>query len=98
MKKLIFLATLLAQMTFANADPSSPPGSVLSSSGGRFVFGQVSEYRRDQYMIDTQTGRLWQMVCAERSKDDATKCESSALSPVIFADSKGNYLGTQPAK
>ena len=34
----------------------------LSSQGGRFVFGQISDYRADQYMLDTQTGRLWQVV------------------------------------
>lgn len=39
----------------------SSPAAVLSSEGGRFIFGQVSEHRADQYMLDTQTGMLWRM-------------------------------------
>jgi hypothetical protein len=34
---------------------------VLSSSGGRFVFGQVSDSAKDQFMLDTYTGRLWKI-------------------------------------
>lgn len=37
-------------------------GEPLSSAGGRFVFGMISEYRADTFMLDTQTGRLWQLV------------------------------------
>jgi hypothetical protein len=36
--------------------------AVLSASGGRYVFGQVSSFRGDKYMLDTQSGRLWQIV------------------------------------
>jgi len=36
---------------------------VLSAAGGRFVFGQISTYHSDQYLLDTQTGRLWKIVC-----------------------------------
>lgn len=39
----------------------------LSAPGGRFVFGQTSEFRRDQFMLDTQTGRLWQIVMSRDS-------------------------------
>ena len=35
---------------------------VLSSSGGRFVFGQISDSSKDQFMLDTQTGRLWRIT------------------------------------
>jgi hypothetical protein len=34
---------------------------VLSSSGGRFVFGQISDSTKDQFMLDTATGRLWRV-------------------------------------
>lgn len=34
---------------------------VLASPGGRFVFGQISVMRKDQYLLDTATGRLWEM-------------------------------------
>jgi len=42
-----------------------PENKVLSSHNGRFVFGQISGLARDQYMLDTQTGRLWQLVATE---------------------------------
>jgi len=36
-------------------------GKVLSSAGGRFVFGQISDSSKDQFMLDTDTGRLWRV-------------------------------------
>ena len=35
--------------------------SLLSTPGGRFVFGQVSASEKDQFMLDTYTGRLWKI-------------------------------------
>jgi hypothetical protein len=34
---------------------------VLSSSNGRFVFGQISSSDKDKFMLDTATGRLWRI-------------------------------------
>jgi len=34
---------------------------ILSSENGRFVFGQVSNSGKDQFMLDTATGRLWRI-------------------------------------
>jgi hypothetical protein len=34
----------------------------LSSASGRFVFGQVSPSSKDKFMLDTLTGRLWQIA------------------------------------
>ena len=34
----------------------------LSSPHGRFVFGQISDSPKDQYMLDTWTGRLWRIA------------------------------------
>ncbi len=42
-------------------------GGTLSSDNGRYVFGQISEFRRDQYLLDTETGRLWVLVVKEDS-------------------------------
>jgi len=33
----------------------------LSSPQGRFVFGQISDSAKDQFMLDTWTGRLWRI-------------------------------------
>jgi len=38
-----------------------PTGKVLGCAGGRFVFGQISDSSKDQYMLDTHTGRLWRI-------------------------------------
>lgn len=44
---------------------SSVFGNQLGVDGGRFVFGQISEMRRDQYLLDTQTGQVWQVLETE---------------------------------
>ena len=44
----------------SGAGGQSPQG-VLSSPAGRFVFGQISASSKDQYMLDTATGRLWRI-------------------------------------
>ncbi|MBW1863110.1 MAG: hypothetical protein JRJ02_12170 [Deltaproteobacteria bacterium] len=36
--------------------------NVLSSSNGRFVFGQISDSGKDRFMLDTFSGRLWQIA------------------------------------
>ncbi len=33
----------------------------LSIPGGRYVFGQVSDSSKDQFMLDVATGRLWRI-------------------------------------
>lgn len=69
--RYILCAILFAFTCSAYAEPVEvipPQNKVLGSSNGRFVFGQISSMRRDQYMLDTQTGRLWQIV---QSKEDA---------------------------
>lgn len=35
----------------------------LNQSQGRFQIIQVSDMRADQYLLDSQTGRVWRMVC-----------------------------------
>ena len=34
----------------------------LSSENARFVFGQISDSDKDQFMLDTLTGRLWRIA------------------------------------
>lgn len=35
---------------------------VLSANNGRFVFGQISDSNKDKFMLDTFSGRLWQIA------------------------------------
>ena len=36
--------------------------AILSTTQGRFAFGQVSESSEDKFMLDTFTGRLWRLT------------------------------------
>ncbi len=60
MKKLIIIALIVFSPLSSMAEFNK--GSVLSSEHGRFAFGQISEFRQDQYMLDTTTGELWIIV------------------------------------
>jgi hypothetical protein len=55
--------------------------SVLVTSNARFIFGQVSDSSKDQFMLDTVTGRLWRI--AESGK------LGTHLKPVLYCDEEG---------
>jgi hypothetical protein len=46
---------------FGSSKTGQSENMVLSSTNGRFVFGQISNSGKDQFMLDTATGRLWQI-------------------------------------
>lgn len=75
MKKLMASAaiTCVATQVFAaGAEKTPQQPKALSASNGRYVFGQISEFRRDQYMLDTQTGRAWKIIMRPyKDKDGA---------------------------
>jgi hypothetical protein len=90
---LVFLAApVSAQFGLTAPPPQIPPsGKVLSSTGGRFVFGQISDSGKDQFMLDTQTGRLWRIA---ESSDVGTH-----LRVIPYRDDQGKvspYPGTAP--
>ena len=67
----VLLSLLIICPAKANAQPLGimsqkpqpvPRHEVLSSNNGRFVFGQISNSSKDQFMLDTMTGRLWQIA------------------------------------
>jgi len=45
----------------ASQAAEQPQFGVLSTPNGRFVFGQISGSAKDQFMLDTATGRLWRI-------------------------------------
>jgi hypothetical protein len=61
MKKLKIIIAILNFVYLAQADPlgSNSQGNALSAKGGRYVFGEAGG---GEYMLDTQTGRLWMQV------------------------------------
>lgn len=66
----------------ANADENYP-AQVLAPANARYVFGQISKFGRDQYMLDTVSGRLWQIA---EGKDKET-----LLQPVLYKNPDGTY-------
>lgn len=50
-----------AQFGVSPTQVTMDKGKVLSAAGGRFVFGQISDSGKDQFMLDTLTGRLWRV-------------------------------------
>jgi len=57
MRKLILVLALFALPALAADSPQH--GGVLGVSGGRYVFGQIGDTALSNFMLDTQTGRLW---------------------------------------
>ncbi len=112
MKKLILLAAL-SITTSAFAEEAASP-KILSAEGGRFVYGQVNGARADQYMLDTKTGKLWQLVQATRpGAEGGARSTYLILQPVVYRDGQGTesaapgktldegfgeYLKTNPKK
>jgi hypothetical protein len=41
--------------------PQKSQRAVLSTAQGRFAFGQISDSSEDKFMLDSFTGRLWQL-------------------------------------
>ena len=56
---------------------------ILSSANGRFVFGQISDSSKDQFMLDTFTGRLWRIT----KRTDIGIC----LTSVPYRSAEGEY-------
>lgn len=61
--------------------------NVLQKNGkseiGRYHFSQLSTMRRDQFMLDTETGRIWMRVCASPGKGMG-ECNLDRLEPVTY--------------
>lgn len=41
----------------------TPAFAQEKTNGGRYQLIQLSNMRRDQYMLDTHTGKIWSKVC-----------------------------------
>jgi len=74
----------LAHASSAMAQDNTP--NALGVPGGRYVFGQISSMRADQFLLDTHTGRVWQIVVNEKGL--------RSFSPIPYQSIDGNqYLG-----
>jgi hypothetical protein len=89
MKRLIavlFGAVLLALPIGQAADDNQVRSLVVA--GGRYAFGQSSAHTTDQFMLDTQTGRLWVLV------RNPTNNAPDHLKPVMFLAPDGSKVAT----
>lgn len=70
-----------------------PQNKALTSidPGQRYVFGQISEYRRDQYLLDTKTGRLWQKVCTKSGEKSSSDDCLAVLQVIPFITPDDKY-------
>ncbi len=106
-------ALFISGLSFgADTVKTVPAQRTLATENGRFVFGQISDARRDQYMLDTRTGQLWQIVALEEKQADGVSRTRQVLQvvsylersgaesprPVVLEDDFGTWLKTQPQK
>lgn len=62
-KRLVIALLSIFFAAQAQAEPQSHAETqVLKTEAGRYVFGQVNSSAKNQFMLDTQTGRLWNVL------------------------------------
>jgi len=66
-------AKVLDQQVYAQAN---------GAAQGRYVFKQLGNSRVDQFMVDTETGRLWQIKTTEF--DELGMRKTTVLSPTYY--------------
>jgi hypothetical protein len=91
MPTVLRLALLIAALSigadaFAQASTNRPQAL---GGGGRFVFGQINEFSADQYLLDTQTGRVWRLV-------DTADGTASVFEPIRFQLPDGSSQSMPP--
>lgn len=87
MKKYLCLWLATASMLAHGEPQDQHVRPILQSENGRFVLGQISSMRSDQFLLDTKTGRLWQL--AELGAGD--KAGQPAARPVMFMTVEGKF-------
>ena len=83
---LLFLAPAAQAQVPVKVVP--PQQKMLASENGRYVFGQISELHADQFVIDTQTGRVWQKVVSTIEKN-GQEVEVEVFQSVPYAGPDG---------
>lgn len=91
MKRLVFLAALAAS-TIASAQHTPDP-KVVGTATGRFVMGQIGQNPNSQYLLDTQTGRVWEVIYLTDEKGVGS---FSGLRQVRFYTVDGLRWGPEP--
>jgi hypothetical protein len=93
---LLYILALIPVLSFADGSKVKPAvNKQISSENGRFAFGQISDFARDQYMLDTKTGKLWSIATTTYKVDGADK-EIKILMPVFYTDTNLNNFSLSP--
>lgn len=93
MKKILILFMLISINGIADDKVKQDfPKKILSGEGGRFAIGQISDFRSDQYVIDTKTGRIWKIITLTNEKG----VQYETLQRVYYLDDKGIFIDTPP--
>ncbi len=62
--KTFWLFLIISALLCSNPSFAKNLKAGESTSNGRFQVLQLSEFRKDQILIDSQTGNLWRYSCA----------------------------------
>lgn len=71
---------LLAIIAWHIAKPEKP------AAKHDYTILQISDMRRDQFVIDKRTGRVWTVVCWDNKQSkDGVSCDERVLQPIRYA-------------
>lgn len=90
MRSLILATLIVASNAHAQEAPKRQP---LGSPSGRFVLGQIGDGAHSQYLLDTQTGRVWEVV---NVVNDKGAISATRLRQLKFVTDEGVIWGPEP--
>lgn len=99
MVRIVIAASLLVASGAAFADGYH----LLSSQGGRFVYGWTGGTAKTAALLDTQTGRMWEPICIVKDIAAARaaieqSCERTVFKPIYFEHEDGLISHTPDGK
>lgn len=73
MKNLFTLTVTLFLISGCTKGLIIDPKNEASASTGRFQLVKLNETRKDQFIFDSSTGKIWRMNCAQTLKNECTE-------------------------
>ncbi len=94
MKLLLMVFAIVGATSVVAKEPETKgidfETNVLTAPGARYVLGQISKNRKDQYLLNTETGRVWQLVIDKEG--------TLFLQPIFFQSLQGKMVATPLAE